>query len=309
MLDPRKYFQFDQEAAKAAIEATPLPMDRPSEARPLDPNIGERALLDCRARLLAVEASEVRAPSCDCTRTAVAALALVEHLEKPRVKQLFDLLPSALMGDATPALLRTLAEALLFLDTRTQTWEATQPTRRVDPALVARGIEVRDRMMRVLVYHQQAQPLLLLEVEAIKKGSGYGDLASDLARVAVHYSSHRELLSRDRIQYDAADEDLARGISHEIMLALSVREDRTVPDLRNRAFLLTTRVYTRLKQAGDFIYANDPTELAHFPALRKVVVPSSGRPKGSKKKTKVAAADEARAGEHPLPAPLPAPEG
>jgi hypothetical protein len=199
------------------------------------------------------------------------------------------------MGDATADRLRQLAHALFFLDQRARSFVAIRPAKRLDRDLLAKALAVRDRMLRVLAYHAHDEPLMQAEIASIKTGTGYMDIASDLARVAVHYTTHRERLERERVQYDPADENLARGIANEILKALAIPEDRTILDLRARAYTMTARVYTRLKEAGDFIFANEAAELEHFPPLRKAAVPKIGRPKGSKKRA------------DPAPAPAPAP--
>lgn len=297
-VDPERLARVQKVADAARALLPPLPTDLPVVPHAFDPDVGERAFAECHAALVAIDSTNVQTPRCDCGQVAAAALKLAAHIETPKVKQLFDLLPSALMGDATPDLLHRLAQALFFVDTRARSFVATQAAKRVDAALVAQGVAVRDRMLRVLAYHFHDHPLMMAELASIKGGSGYMDLASDLARVGTHYSSHRATLETDRVQYDARDENLSRGISHEIFLALSASEDRSILDLRNRAYTMTARVYGRLKEAGDFIFANDAAELEHFPPLRKAAVPKIGRPKGSRNKRPAPSAGEA-----PAPAP------
>jgi hypothetical protein len=279
-----QHLELDRDAARAAAAMTDLPVDHLRQPLAFEPDIGEGEFLAVKEALDAVHSNDVRAPHCDSGKIVEAAQALVAQIEKPDAKPLFALLPAELMGDATPERLSALAQALFYLETRARSWSATRPPRRVDEALVKQGIQVRNRMLRVLAYHEAGDSRMMKEIKSIKAGTGYTDLASDLSRVATHYSSHRALLDRERVQYDPADEDLARGIAHEILTALSKIEDRSVPELRNRAFTLIVKVYARLKQAADFIFADHPARLADFPALRKAAVPNVGRPKGSKKR-------------------------
>jgi hypothetical protein len=71
--------------ARAAIALTPLPTDVVRAPLGFEPDIGEQAVLECKAALLAMDAREVQTPRCDCSRVSLAAMTLVTHIEKPRV--------------------------------------------------------------------------------------------------------------------------------------------------------------------------------------------------------------------------------
>lgn len=272
---------FDLVAANSAVAATALPVDGARAELSFDPEIGEAALMTCKDALLGLDPAQVGPPNVDCSYAAVVAMALAMHIEGPKVAPAFAPMPARYMGDATPAFLRVLAQTVFYLETRARTKEATTSTVRVDVALISEGAALRDRMLRVLDYYFQDDPLMQAELASIRSGQGYVDLASDLARVATHYTQHAAALAEDKRHYDPRDHARARGISKEILSALQSGTDNSLVDLRNRAFTKLARVYARLKAAGDFIFADSPTQLALLPALRQAVINQTARSRRS----------------------------
>ena len=272
---------FNLVAANSAVAATALPVDGARAELSFDPEIGEAALLSCKDALLGIDPTQVGPPNADCSYAAIVAMALVIHLESPKVAPVFAKMPSDFMGESTPAFLRTLAQTLFYVETRTRTKEATTSEVRVDVALVTRGVELRERMLRVLTYYFEDDALMKAELADIRSGQGYVDLASDLARLATHYTQHAAALAADKKHYDPQDQVLARGVSKEILSALQRGADDSIVDLRNRTFTKLARVYARLKAAGDFIFADSPTQLALLPALRQAVINQTARSRRS----------------------------
>lgn len=275
----------DPKAAKAAAQAATATAADQAVPKPLsfDPTIGEQALLTCKPALLAMTTPEVLLPNCDVVQSAAAAKVLVDVIRSPRFASKFALLPEPVMGEATADSLETHAQALFFLETRVRTKVASSNEIRVDPELLATAVEVRDRMLRVLAYHFEKNPPIKAEIADIRLGSGYADLASDLARVATHYSTHRAILEKDTFQYEFADEDLARGISNEIMAALQSVADTSLNDLRNRCWTKLLRIYTKLRAAGELLFIDSPNDLVSFPPLRQAVIAVTSRGRATEK--------------------------
>ncbi|MFO0613671.1 MAG: hypothetical protein U0414_13830 [Polyangiaceae bacterium] len=268
---------FDLAAANSAVAETEMTIDTGQAELGFDPVIGERSLLLVKAILMLIDPSRVIASNVDCCYAANEAAALATNIESPRIAEKFAKMPAEYMGDATPASLRTLAHALFYLETRARTKAATSSNVQVSLALMNEGVELRERMLRVLGYHFVGDPDMTAELADIRSGQGYMDLATDLARLATHYTQHASALAEDKRHYHANDQVRARGISKEIFAALQGGSDTAIVDLRNRAFTTLLEVYGRLKAAGDFIFADSPTDLALFPALRQAVVARTAR--------------------------------
>ncbi|MFO0615266.1 MAG: hypothetical protein U0414_21920 [Polyangiaceae bacterium] len=294
----------DSIAEKAAAQAaTAVWIDLPRVPVSFDPTIGEQALLSCKDTLLAIDPAQLGIPYCDSIQAAIASMALADQIASPRCKPMFDALPASIMGDATVPNLRTVAQALFYVETRARTKAATSSNVRVDPELMNEGITLRDRMLRVLAYYFEGNAGMKAELADIRLGSGYADLASDLARVATHYSTHRSVISKDTAQYNAADEDRARHISKEIVSALHVMTDSGLSDLRNRAFHKNARLYAKLKAAADLLFIDSPLDLANFAPLRQVVMTATARSRGGSSSSSSAEAETPAA---PTGNPVPA---
>ncbi len=269
------------DAAKAAaVLATAQPVDAPRVPLSFDPIIGEQALVTCKAALLGIDPTQVGFPNCDAIQAAGVAMALADHIFSERCKPFYDQIAEPLLGEATVPMLRTYAQTLFYLETRARSKIATSNEIRVDGALVSEGVEARERMIKVLAYHCESEPDMRVELASIRSGTGYVDLASDLARLATHYYTHRETIAVDKVHYKAADEDRARGISKEIVEALHAASDNTIIDLRNRCWTKVLRVYAKLKAAMDFVFIDSPIDLATFPSLRHAVMQAGPRTRG-----------------------------
>lgn len=275
----------DPKAAKAAAQAATATAADQAAPKPLsfDPVIGEQALLLCRPGLLDMATPEVLLPNCDVVQSAAAAKVLVDAVRSPRFAAKFA--PSCGPGSrGRRALARApRANPRWHRPSRAQGAVATSNEIRVDPELLTTTVEVRDRMLRVLAYHFEKNPPMKAEVADIRLGSGYADLASDLARVATHYSTHRAILEKDTFQYEAADEDLARGISNEIMAALQSVADASLNDLRNRCWTKLLRIYTKIRAAGELLFIDSPNDLVSFPPLRQAVIAVTSRGRATEK--------------------------
>ncbi|MFO0611890.1 MAG: hypothetical protein U0414_04830 [Polyangiaceae bacterium] len=266
-----------EEAIAAARASTALVTDAPKPALDYDPIIGEQALLVVKPSLLLMDPAEVQVLNFDAYYTAVVAMDLVDLIESARHKSNFDKLPDEVMGEARTAYLRDLAQALLFLESRSRSSIATSTDVRVDAELFAEGVALRERMIRVLTYHFEGNPSMRAELANIRSGTGYVDLASDLMRLATHYSAHRAILAKDTTQYDIKDENRARGVSKEIMTAMRSGPDSGIADLRNRCWTKALRVYTKLRLGAEILYFDNPTEFAAFPPMRQAVLALTGR--------------------------------
>jgi hypothetical protein len=158
---------------------------------------------------------------------------------------------------------------LWFIDSRYQSFAAIATNVRVDVQTVNESTTLRTRMLRVLDYHFEDHPGIQSELADIRAGQGYQDMASDLTRLAGHYSAHKHKLSVDKVRYDPADEARARALAKRILNALmDATKGNDIADLRNRAWTKVVWNYAVLKAAADFIWLGNPRELALFPSLR-----------------------------------------
>lgn len=238
-----------------------------------DPAVGEQSVEACRRVLHAIQPVDVVPPNCDPLLAARVAMTLAAHLSADPYRVLFAKMPPEAMGDASGPRLGELAQALFSLETRLRADATAAHAGRVDPAVVRAGVEVRDRMERVVAY-----------VLADGAARRHVDVAADLARLAASYATHRAALARDTIHYDPADEARARALVSQITAPRSPRVDASLGDLRNRAWSALVRCYNRLKLAGELLFMDSPEELRRFPALRNATLQLAARRRAPEEK-------------------------
>lgn len=250
-----------------------LPLDATSPAVPrYDPVIGEQAFAGLKDRLLAMPESAVLAPNADPGVTGVVAFALLSAAREPGRSETFLRIPADMFPPDTLGLLNGAAWTLWFLQSRVQSLTATAQASRVSVEVLDNATKTRGRMIKVLDYHLSDNALMQAELADIRSGQGFQDLASDLTRLAAHYTAHKTTIQIDAKHYDPADETLARGIANEIYVSLQPADQHAVVDLRNRAWTLVLETYNTIKAAADFIYRAQPRVLAQFPAMRPTVL-------------------------------------
>ncbi len=144
-------------------------------------------------------------------------------------------------------------------------------TQRRLPALVDSTTTVRARMLRVLEYNVGDQPLVARQLDAIRAGNGYEDLANDLDDVADLYETYAQTLARDAVHYAASDVALARDCANKIteQLDLQRREDITLwTNQQSRIWTLLSHSYGETQRTARYIWPNDKAILDLFPPLR-----------------------------------------
>lgn len=234
-----------------------------------DAEVGDRAVDACRASLVALPPVSVVPPNCDPILAARVAMTLAIHVGSDRHRVLFAKMPPEAMGDATGPRLRELAQALFSLETRLRAQTIAASEARVDPAVVRAGVEVRDRMERVVAY-----------VLGDGTPPNHLNLAEDLTALAASYATRRAVLARDTIHYDPADEERALTLASQLTTPRPAKVDPSLADLRNRVWSALVRCYNRLKLAGELLFMDAPGELRNFPALRNACLQLAARTRG-----------------------------
>ncbi len=262
-------------------KAPALSTDQSPAPLKFDPIIGAEAFASREAALRAMDPATVQTPNCDPSAAAIVALQMAEAIRKPERRARFKLLAAELVAPNIDDELEADAWATWFLESRAQSVSATSSGARVDPELMAAAVELRKRLIGVLLYHFAKNPQMLAEIADIQGGVGYQDAASDLARLGGHYGVHKEKLSVDKVHYDPADEGRALGIANEIISALKGTRVNETFDLRNRAFTRLMQTGAAAKAAADFLFRTSPHDLALFPSLRTAAIAMTNKSKGS----------------------------
>jgi hypothetical protein len=247
----------------------------------VDASAGEAAFRALEGALRAMPAEEVTQPNSDVQESAIAALNLVKIAREPAIRARLALLPASLLAPDAIDQLERAAWAAWHAQTRVLAGEVQSGGARVDGELFRSSGQHLDRMLKLLDYHVGSVPEVEAELAGIRGGVGYQDRASDLVRAAAVWERWRGELEGDKRHFDPTDGDKARGFAQAIVTALrdSLGSDILAQaDLRNRAWSLLKRLYDDVREAGQYMFRNEPAMADLFVPLRQVVHPRS-RPK------------------------------
>lgn len=263
--------------------AAPAPR-KPAAVAATDP--GEAAAQKLKARLDGVPRERVTAPRADVRQAASFVLSdTVGRLKDPELTQALRSLPAPYFDYTAVEELEPAAQAALWTQQQLASQEAQLPGARLDVNLVNLATGLKRRMLDVCAYHFRDEPRLASEVEDIRGGAGYLDLAEDLSRLARLYRENHATLKQDLRFYQPGDAASAVTLSGRITTEL---RKQTPEAARDRAWALLLERYEEVAAACRFLRRKEGGE-AEFPSLHAV-----GRPQRSNTRKK-----------EPAPAPGP----
>jgi hypothetical protein len=240
-----------------------------------DASAGAAAFRGLEETLRGMAAEEVVTPNSDVQDSAIAALSLVQVAREPAIQAQLTRLPEALME--TVDRLERAAWATWYAHTLVLARAVRSGGTRVNAELYERSGQHLDKMLRVLEYHLGVMPEVAAEIADIRRGKGYHDRASDLARAAVLWERWRGELEVEERHFDPADGDRAQAFAQSILTELRDSVGGPVAaeqvDLRNRAWTLLGRFYAEVRAAGEYMFRNDPLQRDLFVPLRQAVHP------------------------------------
>lgn len=173
--------------------------------------------------------------------------------------------------------LRPLAWAAWHCNVQLEAASAGERVARVDRTLLERATARRERMLSVLDYHLGDEPAVARELSAIRSGTGYTDLASDLSRLAPIYEARAAELAADRRRYVATDARDARSDAQAILQSLAVAETDSVAHWRDqldRSWTALLEAYDELRAAATWLWRHEPRVLGLFESLYSVSRPA-----------------------------------
>ena len=157
------------------------------------------------------------------------------------------------------------AQAVLWAQTQLAEAEAGPQTGKLPSELVSQATALRQSMMEVCAYHFRYDARLQAQIDDIRAGQGYLDLAEDLRRLAALYRSEHKTLSADTRFYKQADAEEALHLAQRIVSELRpVRSDAAREQVW-RAFALLLKLYEEVARAARFLL-KDTADTA-FPSL------------------------------------------
>lgn len=245
-----------------------------------DPEAAGQAFEALRPRAEALPRAALALLNVDLLDASITAQAVARFTAEPEAKARFALLDARLfdpahLDDLAPLALAAAHAHVALQSARSQSTEAKLPI-----ALVDAATEVKTRMLDLTDYHFKRNGKLNREVAAIRAGTGYKDLASDLVRLARLYDDYKATVSADKVNYQPGDVAHARKLAAEIMHHLGEAQsadEKTWVELTTRLWTLLRSAYAEVQAAGLFLYRNDGGD-EKFPSLHG----GGGRPRKAK---------------------------
>ncbi|AKF09498.1 hypothetical protein [Sandaracinus amylolyticus] len=191
---------------------------------------------------------------------ALGASFLLDHarrLREPELARTLARIPAELLEADPAARIEAAAWALWFAHTSWLAERSGKTDARVRASTLEAATEVKRRMMKVATFALDDHAAATAELASIASGSGHGDLASDLARLARVYDRHRVELESAGPRYRAADARRARELSATILAELgegSADAETTWREETSRAFQLAEETWDRARK---FLHAID----------------------------------------------------
>jgi len=264
----------------------------------------EKAFEKLKPRMLGIDADKLAVQSADLEKAAIAAAAVGRWVMEKEPRARFESLPKEHFDQAHVDDLAGIALAAWHAAIALRSANAGKTEAKLPVSLVAEATAVRARMVALVDYNFGDDPVDRTEIDDIKVGTGYTDLASDLLRLAKLYAKHRERVKLDPKNYQAGDQAAAGRIGHAIMRELGEaknQEQKVWSDLAARAWTLLIGVYDEVSSAGSWLYRHEGGA-QRFPSLYTAGRAAPNRAKGAKDNKEVPPAegeDEGQGGGEP----------
>lgn len=239
-----------------------------------DPAVGEAAIALLMPLLSVIPEAKLRVPNVDTNLAAFKVLALVGALD-PKLKARMEALPPeefdfTLVGVLVPA-----ARAVIHTRAQLAIVQSIDPCARLPVNEAQQATERRERMLQVLGYHLGDDPDgehgdAVRELQHVRSGNGYLDLANDLIALAGLYRRFEGLLAGDTLRYRSADADEADRSAVRIQNHLGEKQDkRRSADqlLAARAWTFMVYAYEEVSAAGRWLLRDEPGSASLFPSL------------------------------------------
>ena len=221
---------------------------------------------------------KTEAPKIDLADAAIFAVGIDVELQKADAKALFTALPASHFDIALVARVPQSGWALWYADTALKTATAASSEARVSSGLVELATAIKQRMLGVAEFALVDDEAAMLEVAAIRPGTGHKDLATDLSRLATLYEAHEPTVSQVGPRYRPTDPTDARRAAGQILVELGLSSAAAVQqrDDATRAFRVLETTYDQLRRVA-LAFLEDAEE--RFPPLYSIR-PRTGSGKG-----------------------------
>ena len=224
----------------------------------------KRAFESLEPEARALEDALVAPVRVDLRRAARQGLTLAQLVAQPEQQARFAKLPSDLFDPSHLERLVLASWALWYTTQARASSEQAERGIRMPEALLAESRELKEAMWKTLEFYVGDAPEVARELQSIRAGKGYQDLASDLSRLATLYETHSASLSSDTKRYKPTDHERARSLAGQLLRELSAPEGETWTQLQARIWTLFLRSYQEIRATGAYLWRAEPAKAEQF---------------------------------------------
>lgn len=243
--------------------------DNKKHTQDISPEAAEQAFEAMVPRLLELDGQNLASMSADIEKAAVFAAAIGRWVKGKESRARFASLPAEHFDHASVDDLEKVALSAWHAAVMARSASAGKSEAKLPVDLVREALGLKQRMLDLVTYHFGTDPVDGPEVEDIRIGIGYSDLAADLVRLRKLYEKHHDRVKLDPKNYRKTDVGDAGRIAHQIFQELGEsrnQDQKAWSDLSTRAFTLLIKVYAEVSAAGQWLWRREDG-LAKFPSL------------------------------------------
>lgn len=234
----------------------------------LDESEGRAAFERLKLRAAALPKEQRKRPNVSLKDAAIRALAAYHEAEGLGLRVRLAMFPAELWDVRHYDELPELARACWFIHEQRDLASATATASKVSLEAIEAGRELRGLMLDVLGYNLRSDQNAHLQLEHIRKGAGYADLAKDLFQLADLYQAHQALLAADARHYSPQHVLDARAHAQRILDEISEPSEGSWMDWTLRFWALFFESYAQTQRAVAFAFPSDLDKQAVFGSLR-----------------------------------------
>ncbi len=235
-----------------------------------DADVAKSAYTELLPTYNAMDPAEVMHVTADPELMAITAIGVSARLAKDPLQDEMKTLPKDHFDPAAVALLPKAAWGLRYAVLATAKARAQSSEAAVPPDLVQRASEIEGRMQRCCEYHLSDEVAAMSELDRLRPGTGYRDVANDLLGYAALYETFDSILSKDTKNYRATDRADAIAVSNQIIEALAAAmgpDEVGAGDTQARAATYLLNIYEEVASAGRWIRRKSADVDSLFPSL------------------------------------------
>lgn len=233
----------------------------------MDPEKARLAFTEVRPLLDAQ--TDIRRANTDMHKAAVVAAAVGRMVTQPEMRAVFATLPADRFDIAHVDRLEPISLATWHALLCLRNAVALTTGAKIPEDVVASATSLKQLMLKVLDYYVGHMSEVDKLLGDIRGGTGYMDLAYDLARLRELYVTHAPTLAVDTVRYRATDADEAGRLSgaiHQVLGDGRHSDAQHWTDYVARAWSLLVITYEEVSAAGIWLFRHENGE-ALFPSL------------------------------------------